>query len=62
MRDITYILKCPLATPPDAYQLMLSCWQTQPNQRNTMKAVNARLLELCSPCIKNPALYLNVME
>ncbi|XP_045026728.1 BDNF/NT-3 growth factors receptor isoform X2 [Daphnia magna] len=57
-----HILPCPLATPPDAYQLMLSCWQTQPNQRNTMKAVNERLLELCSPCIKNPALYLNVIE
>lgn len=27
-----------------------------------MKAVNERLLELCSPCIKNPALYLNVIE
>ncbi|XP_046653516.1 BDNF/NT-3 growth factors receptor-like isoform X2 [Daphnia pulicaria] len=56
------VLPCPLATPPDAYQLMLNCWQTQPNQRITMKAVNERLVELCSPCVKNSTLYLNVIE
>jgi len=58
------MLPMPTDCPSDAYELMLRCWKTQPNQRITMKVANQRLAELCSPKIKNSdsSLYLHVIE
>lgn len=51
-------LERPRTCPAEVYDIMQSCWQREPQQRQSMKGVHSRLQALA----KAPSVYLDILS